>query len=168
MKVIELFPWISIWFGEESAHLLMIVRWHQMCSAYSRLGRLKVLEVQVLDRLKRAVKWIDRLKLHAKIDRLKLLSKPSSRLDRLKRWKLKLDRLKLLEVQGENFFITFQHFQNLEHPLRICCTHFWFTLRDSPELAMECQNSFELGASLKLGASLEQKLEQNLIQIENV
>jgi len=66
-----------------------------MCSACSRLGRLKALEVQVLDRLKRAVKWIDRLKLHAKIDRMKLLSEPSSRLDRLKVLEVQvLDRLK--------------------------------------------------------------------------
>ena len=103
MKVIELFPWISIWFGEESAHLLMIVRWHQMCSAYSRLGRLKVLEVQVLDRLKRAVKWIDRLKLHAKIDRMKLLSKPKFPTRQIETLELKLDRLQSLEVQVENF-----------------------------------------------------------------
>jgi hypothetical protein len=95
------------------------------------------------------------------------LAQTQSQLGRLKRWKLKLDRLQPLEVQVENSFIKFLT-QNSEHPLRIRCTRFWLTLRDSPELAMECQNSFELGASLKLGASLEQKLEQNLIQIENV
>ena len=84
------------------------------------------------------------------------LAQTQSQLGRLKRWKLKLDRLQPLEVQVENSFIKFLT-QNSEHPLRIRCTRFWLTLRDSPELAMECQNSLELGASLeqpwsKLGA----------------
>ena len=42
MKVIELFPWLSIWSGEVSAaNSSMIIRWKQWCPVYSQLGIMK-------------------------------------------------------------------------------------------------------------------------------
>jgi hypothetical protein len=42
MKVIELFPWLSIWSGEVSAaNSSMIIRWKQWYPVYSQLGIMK-------------------------------------------------------------------------------------------------------------------------------
>ena len=87
------------------------------------------------------------------------LAQTQSQLGRLKRWKLKLDRLQPLEVQVENSFIKFFNSEfgaSTQNLMYMFLAHVTRLAR-----AGQCQDSFELGASLKLGASLEQKLEQD-------